>query len=63
MVATPEETHHADRRFFPSAGIRLAAHLYTPAEPNGRAIIIGHPGTATKEQSPRSMPPSSPTRA
>ncbi|WP_343614830.1 alpha/beta hydrolase [Novosphingobium sp.] len=37
---------------FPSAGIRLAAHLYTPAEPNGRAIIIGHPGTATKEQSP-----------
>jgi len=37
---------------FLSSGIRLAAHLYTPSAPNGRAIAIGHPGTATKEQSP-----------
>lgn len=37
---------------FPSNGIKLAAHLYTPEAANGRALIIGHPGTATKEQSP-----------
>ncbi|WP_206244389.1 alpha/beta hydrolase [Novosphingobium terrae] len=37
---------------FLSSGIRLAAHLYTPDAPNGRALVIGHPGTATKEQSP-----------
>lgn len=37
---------------FLSSGLKIAANLYVPAAPNGRAIIIGHPGTATKEQSP-----------
>ncbi|PXA88848.1 hypothetical protein DMC25_01780 [Caulobacter sp. D4A] len=37
---------------FPSAGLKVAAHLYTPAIPNGRTVIVGHPGTSTKEQSP-----------
>ncbi|MGW0812791.1 alpha/beta hydrolase [Streptomyces viridiviolaceus] len=38
---------------FDSAGIRIAAHLYTP-EGTGRgpwpALVVGHPGTAVKEQ-------------
>lgn len=37
---------------FPSAGLRIAAHLRTPHTPNGRTIVIGHPGTSIKEQSP-----------
>jgi hypothetical protein len=48
---------------FHSAGFRIAAHLYTPDAANGRSIIIGHPGTATKEQSPPSTPASCATRA
>lgn len=37
---------------FLSAGLKIAAHLYTPEKPNGRAIIVGHPGSSIKEQSP-----------
>lgn len=29
----------------------IAACLYTPERPNGRALIVGHPGSSTKEQS------------
>ncbi|MFD5463703.1 alpha/beta hydrolase [Kitasatospora sp. NPDC127059] len=38
---------------FPSAGLTLAGHLYTPdAGPAGPrpAIVVGHPGTGVKEQ-------------
>jgi fermentation-respiration switch protein FrsA (DUF1100 family) len=38
---------------FDSAGIRLAAHLYTPdghAEGARPAIVVGHPGSGVKEQ-------------
>jgi fermentation-respiration switch protein FrsA (DUF1100 family) len=38
---------------FPSAGLTIAAHLYTPDEPAARprpALIVGHPGSAVKEQ-------------
>lgn len=38
---------------FPSAGLRLAGHLYTPhGTPDGPrpAIVVGHPGTGVKEQ-------------
>lgn len=38
--------------FFQSAGLSIAAHLYNPTTPNGRSIIVGHPGTSIKEQSP-----------
>ncbi|TDD63451.1 alpha/beta hydrolase [Kribbella antibiotica] len=36
---------------FPSAGLQLAGHLYTPetAVP-GPAIVVGHPGSGVKEQ-------------
>lgn len=37
---------------FLSAGLKIAGHLYTPEKPNGRAIIVGHPGSSIKEQSP-----------
>lgn len=37
---------------FKSAGITIAARLYTPELPNGRSLIIGHPGSSTQEQSP-----------
>jgi fermentation-respiration switch protein FrsA (DUF1100 family) len=37
---------------FTSAGMTIAACLYTPDRPNGRALIVGHPGSSTKEQSP-----------
>ena len=37
---------------FRSAGLKIAAHMYTPTIPNGRTIIVGHPGTSIKEQSP-----------
>ncbi|MFC0104361.1 alpha/beta hydrolase [Sphingopyxis terrae] len=37
---------------FLSAGLNLAACLYTPKRPNGRTIIVGHPGSSVKEQSP-----------
>ncbi len=37
---------------FLSAGLKIAAHLYTPEKPNGRTIVIGHPGSSIKEQSP-----------
>ncbi|MFG3258340.1 alpha/beta hydrolase [Streptomyces sp. NPDC048172] len=38
---------------FPSNGIRLAAHLYTPAAAEGArlpAVVVGHPTTGVKEQ-------------
>ncbi|WP_338692861.1 alpha/beta hydrolase [Streptomyces sp. Q6] len=38
---------------FESAGIRIAAHLYTPdtpAEGPRPALVVGHPGTSVKEQ-------------
>ncbi|MHB9756426.1 alpha/beta hydrolase [Streptomyces sp. BYX5S] len=38
---------------FDSAGIRIAAHLYTPDTPAGGprpALVVGHPGTGVKEQ-------------
>ncbi|MGW1198770.1 alpha/beta hydrolase [Streptomyces sp. NPDC002536] len=38
---------------FPSAGLKLAGHLYTPhGTPDGPrpAIVVGHPGTGVKEQ-------------
>ena len=38
--------------FFPSAGLKIAAHLYTPSASNGRTIVVGHPGSSIKEQSP-----------
>ena len=37
---------------FPSAGLNLAARLYRPKTPNGRTLVIGHPGSSVKEQSP-----------
>ena len=37
---------------FLSTGIRIAAHVYAPDTPNGRTLVIGHPGTSIKEQSP-----------
>lgn len=38
---------------FPSNGVTLAAHLYTPANAEGKlpAIVVGHPTTGVKEQS------------
>ncbi|MEV5612541.1 alpha/beta hydrolase [Streptomyces sp. NPDC052225] len=39
---------------FPSAGIQIAAHLYLPEGATGAgprpALVVGHPGTAVKEQ-------------
>jgi fermentation-respiration switch protein FrsA (DUF1100 family) len=38
---------------FPSAGLQLAGHLYTPDEDAGDprpAIVVGHPGSGVKEQ-------------
>ncbi|MGY0489351.1 alpha/beta hydrolase [Streptomyces sp. WG-D5] len=38
---------------FDSAGIRIAAHLYTPDTPAAGprpALVVGHPGTGVKEQ-------------
>ncbi|MET9496285.1 alpha/beta hydrolase [Streptomyces sp. NPDC006552] len=38
---------------FDSAGIRIAAHLYTPGAPAAGprpALVVGHPGTGVKEQ-------------
>jgi fermentation-respiration switch protein FrsA (DUF1100 family) len=38
---------------FPSAGLRLAGHLYTPDEDSNEprsAIVVGHPGSGVKEQ-------------
>ncbi len=32
--------------------MNLAACLYLPERPNGRTLIIGHPGSSVKEQSP-----------
>jgi len=37
---------------FLSSGLRIAAHVYTPEAANGRTLVIGHPGTSIKEQSP-----------
>ncbi|MET7637826.1 alpha/beta hydrolase [Streptomyces sp. NPDC005438] len=41
---------------FPSSGMNLAGHLYTPDEPTGGprlpAVVIGHQTTGVKEQSP-----------
>ncbi|GFE74661.1 alpha/beta hydrolase [Novosphingobium sp. TCA1] len=37
---------------FTSAGMTIAACLYTSKLPNGRTLILGHPGSSTKEQSP-----------
>lgn len=37
---------------FNSAGLKIAGDLYKPVRRNGRAIVIGHPGTSVKEQSP-----------
>ncbi len=37
---------------FPSAGLKLAGHLYTPDEADGRrpAIVVSHPASGVKEQ-------------
>ena len=38
---------------FPSAGLKLAGHLYTPDGDDGRprpAVVVGHPGSGVKEQ-------------
>lgn len=38
---------------FPSAGLKLAGHLYTPDNDTGGprpAIVVGHPGSGVKEQ-------------
>lgn len=49
-MSTPEKV------FFDSRGLKLAAHLYPPdgnsPDRNGAAIIICHPWTSIKEQSP-----------
>lgn len=37
---------------FSSAGLTIAACLYMPDQPNGAVLVIGHPGTSVKEQSP-----------
>ncbi len=37
---------------FPSAGLEIAAELYKPEISNGRTLIVGHPGSSVKEQSP-----------
>jgi fermentation-respiration switch protein FrsA (DUF1100 family) len=40
---------------FPSAGVNLAGHLYTSegdASIPGPAVVVGHPGSAVKEQAP-----------
>lgn len=40
---------------FDSAGLKLAGNLYLPDAPKGAklpAIVVGHPGSAVKEQSP-----------
>lgn len=37
---------------FSSAGLTIAACLYGPNEPNGATLVIGHPGSSVKEQSP-----------
>ncbi|UXS03855.1 alpha/beta hydrolase [Agrobacterium tumefaciens] len=37
---------------FKSSDLIIAGNLFTSDEPNGRTIVIGHPGTAVKEQSP-----------
>lgn len=37
---------------FISSGLKISAHLYTPETSNGRTIIVGHPGSSVKEQSP-----------
>lgn len=40
---------------FPSAGLNLAGHLYTPesdASTAGPAVVVGHPGSGVKEQAP-----------
>lgn len=40
---------------FPSAGLTLAGHLYTPdsgGDIPGPAVVVGHPGSAVKEQAP-----------
>ncbi len=40
---------------FPSAGLNLAGHLYTSEGDSsipGPAIVVGHPGSAVKEQAP-----------
>ncbi|MBW6532782.1 alpha/beta hydrolase [Sphingomonas sp. RRHST34] len=37
---------------FKSAGLSIAGLRYKPEEPNGRSLIIGHPGSSVKEQSP-----------
>ncbi|MFI6475737.1 alpha/beta hydrolase [Streptomyces sp. NPDC050516] len=38
---------------FPSAGLKLAGHLYTPDSESGGprpAVVVGHPGSGVKEQ-------------
>ncbi|KRB50687.1 hypothetical protein ASE04_12175 [Rhizobium sp. Root708] len=35
-----------------SSGLKIAGHIYKPRKSNGCSIVIGHPGTSTKEQSP-----------
>ena len=38
---------------FPSAGLKLAGHLYTPDSDDGGprpAVVVGHPGSGVKEQ-------------
>lgn len=62
QVSTPQvstshvSTTHVSRTdtSFTSAGIRIAAHLYTPDTPAAAAprpaLVVGHPGTSVKEQ-------------
>ncbi|SEO55474.1 alpha/beta hydrolase [Amycolatopsis saalfeldensis] len=35
---------------FPSAGLKIAGHLYLPDGEAGPAIVVGHPGSGVKEQ-------------
>src|SRR5947208_9890008 len=46
---------------FPSSGMTLAGHLYTPdGRTDGQrlpALVIGHPTTGVKEQAPASYAP------
>ncbi len=37
---------------FPSAGLTIAACLYVADQPNGATLVVGHPGSSVKEQSP-----------
>lgn len=37
---------------YSSAGLTIAGEFYIPEKANGRSVIVGHPGSSIKEQSP-----------